>query len=446
MAEDGPSMASVVLRLQRVLNDLRDVQSIEAALAFAAGLAFVLVPIIVYEELSSPGQLPGALLILAVAVTFGVVVATALMGFAIRDWIRLRREERELDALAPLSPKGLAEWSRPRLVRWKQALLGGRDGIVLLGFILGTAAIPLLFVPVVLPEAPWSTPFSWLVLTSIFVVPEVAVPTLGYALVRPWVTRASDELAKLRDETDPLDWFVPPVRGPRAGSAPASPVPVASPGPQVIEARLRALRARLTRGVRRQMLAVALGSIVLASFPIAVAVGTVLFWNSLGGLPPGFPTAIFVLALGMPLGALLIGVGSVLRSNWVATRELPPDGALDAPKGVAPSSTQSELRAVFGLVEQGQRLHPWLVIIAGVASAFSSGILFQIAFVSLGWYLGSSGVLVVILEFCLVAGVGLMAALAARAIVTWRFRALTTPSKGLEAGLRRLEEEFWSRF
>ena len=190
---DDPSMVSVALRLQYVLNDLRDVQSIEAALAAAVGLAFVLVPIVVYEELPSPGQFPGALLILAVALTFGVVVAAALMGFAIRDWIRLRREGRELDALAPLNPKGLAEWSRPRLARWKQVLLGGRDGIVLLGFILGTAAIPLLFVPVVLPGAPWSTPFSWLVLMSVFVVPEVAVPTLGYALVRPWVTRASNE-------------------------------------------------------------------------------------------------------------------------------------------------------------------------------------------------------------------------------------------------------------
>ena len=446
MAVDDPSTASFVLRLQCVLNDLRDVQSIEAVLAFAVGLAFVLVPIVVYEELSSPSQLPGALLILAVALTFGVVVAAALMEFAIRDWIRLRREERELDALAPLNPKGLAEWSRPRLARWKQALLGGRDGIVLLGFILGTAAIPLLFVPVVVPWAPWSTPVSWLVLTSVFVVPEVAVPTLGYALVRPWVTRASDEISKLREETDPLEWFVPPARGTRAVSELAAPVPVSSSGLQVIEDRLRALRARLAKGVRRQVLAVALGSVVLAAFPIAVALGTVLFWNSLGGLPPGFPTAIFVLALGMPLGALLIGVGSVVRANWAATRELPPDGAPGGPGGATPSSTQSELRAVFGLVEQGQRLHPWLVMIAGVASALSSGILFQIAVVSFGWYLGSSAVLVLILEFCLVAAVGLVAALAARAIVTWRFRALTTPSKSLEAGLRRLEEEFWSRF
>jgi len=446
MTMDETSTAMVVVRLQRVLHDLRDVQSIEAVFAFAVGLAFILVPIAVYEELPSPGQVPGVLLILAVALTFGVAVAAALMGLATRDWIRLRREEQELNVLGPLTSKEFAGWSRPRLAGWMQALLGRRDGIVLLGFVLGTAAIPLLFVPVLVPGAPWSSPFSWLALAGVFVVPEVALPTLGYALVRPWVARASDEISRLREETDPLDWFVPPARDARGGGRPAAPAPPSSPGPQAIDARLRALRARLAKGVRRQMLAVVLGSVVLAAFPIAVAVGTLLYWSSLGGLPSGFPTAIFVLALGMPLGALLVGVGSVLRANWVATRESLPEKVPGGPNGAPSSATRSELRAVFGLVEQGRRLQPWLIMIAGIAGAFSTGILLQIAVVRSGWYVGSSGAFVVVLVFGLVAAAGLASALVARALATWRYRALATPSKGLEDDLARLEEEFWSRF
>ena len=194
------------------------------------------------------------------------------------------------------------------------------------------------------------------------------------------------------------------------------------------------------------MLAVVLGSVVLAAFPIAVAVGTLLYWSSLGGLPSGFPTAIFVLALGMPLGALLVGVGSVLRANWVATRESLPEKVPGGPNGAPSSATRSELRAVFGLVEQGRRLQPWLIMIAGIAGAFSTGILLQIAVVRSGWYVGSSGAFVVVLVFGLVAAAGLASALVARALATWRYRALATPSKGLEDDLARLEEEFWSRF
>jgi hypothetical protein len=443
---EDPSIASFVPRLRSVLNDLLDVQRVEGALAFAVGLAFVLVPIIVYEELPSPGAVAGLPLILTAALTFGVAVASALMASAIRDWIRLLKDEREVDALASLSPTRLAEWSRSRLVRWKQALLSGRDGIIFLGFVLGTVAIPLLLLPVVFPAAPWSSPFSWLELASVFVVPEVAGPTVGYTLVRSRFTRAIEEVSRLQEETDPLDWFVPPTTGPRGANLPPTTVPVVTPELPVIEARLRALRVRLTKGLRRQVLAVELGSIVLAAFPMALALGTFFLWNSPGGLPSEFPTALFVLVLGMPLGALLIGVSWALRASWAATQDLPPEADSGGAEIANRSSTQSELRAVFRLVEQGQRLRSLLVTIAGVGSALSSGTLLLIVAVSLGWDRGTSTVLVLVLGLCLVAGVGLLAALAARAIVTWRFRALATSSEDLEVGIRRLEEDFWSRF